>query len=290
LFAELVQLREVLFDSLHEPQGNSRDRFFLAGVASLLLAYPLMDFGEDYWAMAELRTAGLCADQAGHPGLMTWSLIDSMLPTIDQAAPSQAELEVALRFAQQADAVAPPGNYRIRIAILEAKAAALAGDPAAARSALARLAEARDQTPVHDDLLQLGGRMVMPTAKQDLNLGGIYTLLQNYEAAHVHSSAAITAYQNGPAKQRSYIHEAMAHINRMIAGILEGAFDDNVDKAFQHLVDLPEDMRAASLHNAMDRAAALASSAEHKDDRAVKQLKDLVRDYQAVPLTTPPTM
>jgi hypothetical protein len=281
LFAELVQVRDAVFDSLHEHQGQSRDRFFLAGTTSLLLAYTLQDLGQDDLALAELRTARLCADHAGHPGLLTWALIDGAMMVTDQVAPSQAALRSASMWSQQAAAAAPPGDLRIRTAVIGALAAARAGDSTSARSALVRLAEARAQTPVHDETLQLGGRLTYPTAKQDVGLGRIYTLLQNYEAAYAHSSAAIIAYQSGPAEQRAYTSEAASHINLMNVGILVGAFDDDVDRAFQYLVDLPAGMRNASLGNAMERVEVLACSTEHKNDRVVRRLGDTVRDYRA---------
>jgi hypothetical protein len=284
LFTELVQVRDAVFDSLHEHQSQSRDRFFLAGTTSLLLALTLQDLGENGLAMAELRTARMCADNAGHPGLLAWSLITGARIITDEADPGQ----VALRMSQQAVAVAPPGVHRVRAAVARAYVAARAGDRASVRSALVQVAEARAETPVHDELVQLGGVLTYPTARQDVGLGTTYTLIGNYEAAYTHSSAAIAAYQNGPAEQRSYANEAWAHVDLMTVGLLEGAFDDDVDKSLQHITDLPAQMRIAPLGYAMDRVAALARSVEHKDDRAVRQLAGTIRDYRALGSTTGP--
>ncbi|MFG2136597.1 helix-turn-helix domain-containing protein [Streptomyces sp. NPDC048650] len=63
LFTELVTVRDELFDRLQGRQRpqQSRELFMLAGTACLLLAHASQNLGEQASAMAQIRTARMCA-------------------------------------------------------------------------------------------------------------------------------------------------------------------------------------------------------------------------------------
>jgi transcriptional regulator with XRE-family HTH domain len=279
LFTELVTVRDNLFALLHGRQSpqQSRDLFLLAGTACLLLAHASQNLGETASSMAQIRAAQLCAERAGHTGLRAWTAGTGAL--IAEWSPQS---RMSLKLAQHAASLAPPGEARIRIAAIEARTAARIGDHVLARRALDRMQDARQETPVHDEVEQFGGLLTFPAAKQDYYLGGTYTLLGDHEAAHHHATAAITAYRDGPPEERSYGDEALAHIDLITIGILEGAFDDDAEGALRHVLDLPADLRIRQLGNAMNRVSALTRNAEHQGNRTIGQLSHLIRNYQVI--------
>lgn len=277
LFTELITVRDQLFALLQGRQSphQSRDLFLLAGTACLLLAHASQNLGETSSSLAQVRAARLCAERAGHTGLQAWTAGTGAL--IAEWSPQS---RMSLKLAQHAASIAPPGEARIRIAAIEARTAARIGDETLARQALDRMQDARQESPVHDEVEQFGGLLTFPAAKQDYYLGGTYTLLGDHEAAHQHASAAIGAYRDGPPEERSYGDEALAHIDLITIGILEGGFDDDAEGALRHVLDLPAQLRIRQLGNAMNRIKALMRSSEHQGSRTIGQLSHLIRDYQ----------
>ncbi|UKY47899.1 hypothetical protein [Streptomyces inhibens] len=73
-----------------------------------------------------------------------------------------------------------------------------------------------------------------------------------YKEAHQHSTAAIAAYRSGPREERSYGDEALAHIDLITAGILQGD-PTGATTALQHVLALPPQMRIRSERHVTDR-------------------------------------
>ncbi|WP_419707955.1 hypothetical protein [Promicromonospora sp. NFX87] len=284
LFTELIAVRDEIFTLLNERPNPrlSSDLFFLAGSACLLLAHASQNLGELKSSVTQIRAARLFAEHAGHTGLQAWTAGTAAL--ITEWSPQS---RMTLRLTQQAAALAPQGESRIRIAAIEARAAAKIGDNARARAALDQFHAARDETPVNDEVVQFGGLLTFPAAKQDYYLGGTYTLLGEYEAARRHSTAAITAYRTGPVEERSYGDEALAHIDLLTIGILHDRVDD-VEHALRHVLDLPPQMRIRQLGSAMDRVRSLMHRPEHEKNPAIKQLAELINDYDVIDGTEGP--
>ncbi|WTG17529.1 helix-turn-helix domain-containing protein [Streptomyces decoyicus] len=278
LFTELVAVRDELFDRLQGRQRpqQSRELFMLAGTACLLLAHASQNLGEQASALAQIRTARLCAEQADHTGLRAWAAGTAAL--ITEWSPQN---RMALKLTEHAAQLAPAGETRIRIAAIEARAAARIGDHELALAAIDRMRQAREETPLHDEVEQFGGLLTFPLAKQDYYLGGTYTLLGKHPEAHRHATAAIAAYRSGPREERSYGDEALAHIDLITAGILQGD-PDGATTALQHVLDLPPQMRIRQLGSAMDRLGSLMRRTDLKGNRTIGQLADLIHGYQVI--------
>ncbi|MFE7300616.1 helix-turn-helix domain-containing protein [Streptomyces sp. NPDC057579] len=281
LFTELVALRDELFDRLQGRQRpqQSRELFMLAGTACLLLAHASQNLGEQASAMAQIRTARLCAEQADHTGLRSWTAGTAAL--IAEWSPQN---RMALKLTEHAARLAPAGEARVRIAAIEARTAARIGDRELSLAAIDRMRQAKEETPAHDEVEQFGGLLTFPPAKQDYYLGSTYTLLGKYEEAHRHATAAIAAYRCGPTEERSYGDEALAHIDLITAGILQGD-PDGATTALQHVLDLPPQMRIRQLGSAMDRLGSLMRRTGLKGNRSIGQLTDLIHDYQVIDST-----
>ncbi|OAH11314.1 hypothetical protein [Streptomyces jeddahensis] len=74
LLSELVQTQELLYRQLEQRQSPAQARhlYFLTGVVSGLLAKASHDLADPHAAMAQARTAYLCAENADHNGLRAW--------------------------------------------------------------------------------------------------------------------------------------------------------------------------------------------------------------------------
>ncbi|MFF2013812.1 hypothetical protein ACFVWY_32760 [Streptomyces sp. NPDC058195] len=107
---------------------------------------------------------------------------------------------------------------------------------------------AREQQPATADqhLDQFGGILSFPTAKQHYYVGGTYTLLGEYKEAERYAQEAISAYENGPAHERSYGDEALARIDvvksRIATNQLEGAAEE-----LTRILSMPADLRIRQL-------------------------------------------
>ncbi|MDQ2881394.1 MAG: hypothetical protein M3Y48_09190 [Actinomycetota bacterium] len=70
-------LSEPRADELHgrglHRLDNLRKLFFLAGTSCLLLAHASQNLGDSASAMAQVRAALTCAEQADHNGLRAWT-------------------------------------------------------------------------------------------------------------------------------------------------------------------------------------------------------------------------
>jgi tetratricopeptide (TPR) repeat protein len=226
--------------------------------------------------MAQSRTAWICAEQADHIGLRAWARGTAAL--IAEWSPQSRQ---ALRFADRAAALAPAGQSRIRVAAIEARTAARLGDAGRALTALQRLREAREETPVDDGLAGFGGLLTFPMAKQEYYLGGTYALLGAYEEAEAHASRAVGLYAAGPPEQRSYGDEALALVDLAVARLVGGDVAGAAGKVRQ-IVELPPEFRIRQLGSAVDRVtAALRGPAVARNSDA-RALLDLVRDYRVI--------
>jgi hypothetical protein len=76
LFRDLTGLRGLASELLRggrQPPQQARELFFLAGTSCLLLAHATQNLGDSASAMAQVRAALTCAEQADHNGLRAWA-------------------------------------------------------------------------------------------------------------------------------------------------------------------------------------------------------------------------
>lgn len=278
LFGDLISLRDQIFTLLKGQQRPQQTRklFMLAGTTCLLLSHASQNLGDPRSAMAQIRTAWTCAEQADHTGLRAWARGTAAL--ITEWSPQN---RMALKLTDHGAALAPAGESRIRIAAIEARTAARLGDRERALAAIARLTDAREQTPERDEVEEFGGLLSFPTAKQEYYLGGTYALLGEYAEAELHATRAVERYITGPPEERSYGDEALAIIDIATAKLAQG----DIDGAAQHLqqiLDLPPERRIQQLGNAMDRIAGFLQQPTFADSREARQLADLARGYRVI--------
>lgn len=278
LFHDLLSTRDRLFSLLsgHQPPGQTRELYLLAGTTCLLLAHASQNLGDQDSAIAQLQTAWAFAGHADHNDLRAW-----VKGTAALIAEWSTHRRTALEYTQQAIRLAPDGETRIRTAAIEARAAARIGDRSTALAALKEVERAREQRTDPNGLTRFGGLLTFPEAKQEYYIGGTYTLLSEYELAEQHAAAAIHLYEMGPTEQRSYGDEALARLDivtaRIAAGEIEGAGEQ-----LQPILELPADRRIRQLGDAVLEVAKLLEAPRFARSRVVRELADATRGYQAI--------
>ncbi|SOE32514.1 helix-turn-helix domain-containing protein [Streptomyces sp. OK228] len=282
IFTDLVSIRNHLFSLLsgRQPLGQTRELLLLTGTSCLLLAHASQNLGDEDAAIAQLQTAWTFAEQADHNDLRAWVKGTSAL-----IAEWSTRRQTALDYTRQAMRLAPGGETRIRIAAIEARAAARIGDRTTAMAALEDLQRAREQKAAPDALTRFGGLLTFPEAKQEYYIGGAFALLGEHHLAEQHATAAIELYENGPKEHRSYGDEALARLDiataRISAGEIEGAGEQ-----LQPILELPADRRIRQLGDAMHAVTRLLEEPRFARSPVARDLADATRGYQAIDTRT----
>lgn len=278
VFTDLVATRDRLLFLLsgHQPLGQTSELLLLAGTSCLLLGHASQNLGDEDAAVAQLQAAWTFAQQADNNDLRAW-----VKGTAALIAEWSTHRKTALDYTRQAIRLAPGGETRIRIAAIEARAAARIGDRGTAMAALQELQRAREQKAAPDALTRFGGLLTFPEAKQEYYMGGTFALLGEHQRAEKHATAAIELYESGPREHRSYGDEALARLDivtaRIVAGEIEGAGEQ-----LQPLLELPANRRIRQLGDAMEGVARLLEEPRLARSRLARELVDATRGYKAI--------
>ena len=275
LLRDLVNTRNTIFDLINKRQRpkHLRELYFLAGTACLILAHASHNVGNQRAALTQLRTVWTCADMSDHDALRAWSRGSAAL--INEWSPRK---NTAVELAAQGTQFPSSQESRLRLAALEARAAARVGDGTRALDALARLRTIQDSANDRDDVLEFGGLMSFPRAKQHYYVGSTYGLLGEHETAEQYAQEAITAYETGLPDERSYGDEALARLDivnaRLSLGDLDGAAE-----AMAPIFALPEDRRIRQLDTAMGRTLGILKQSSFARSRVSLELLEGIRHY-----------
>ncbi|WP_424862891.1 helix-turn-helix domain-containing protein [Streptomyces sp. MMS24-I29] len=278
VFTRLLATRGKLFTLLRgQPKpGEALQLHFLTGTTCLLLAHASQNLGDETAAMAQIRAAWTCADRADHNGLRAW--VRGTAALIAEWSP---QAQAALTHTQSALAYAPTGESRIRIAAIQARAAARIGDQQRARSSLDVLRHAREEWPDADGLEQFGGLLRFPTEKQAFYIGGTYTLMGNYAQAERHAAEAITLYEQGAPEAYSYGDVALARLDivtaRLALGEVEGASEE-----LKKIFELPAQLRIRQLGTSVQKVAELLMHSKFDGNRTARELADAAVSYRTM--------
>lgn len=269
LFHDLLFHRDRAFELLKGRQkpGQTRELFLLAGISCLLLAHASQNLGDERSAMVQVNTASTCAEMADHRGLQAWAKGTAAL--IAEWSPRG---RLALHYTQQARGYAPAGESRIRIAAIEARAAARIGDGRKAVTALDALRRAREHDAATLGGLQnFGGILTFPEAKQEYYMGGTYALLGEHTLAERHAARAIALYESGAKEDRSYGDEALARLDivtaRLASGEVEGAGEQ-----LRYILRLPPKLRIRQIGSAVRRVGDILQQPQFVGNGAAREL------------------
>ncbi|MEU0489958.1 helix-turn-helix transcriptional regulator [Nocardiopsis sp. NPDC006139] len=232
---------------------HAHDLLVIVGACELLLAYAAHDGGNPAAALAHLERAARCADFTEHPHLPGWIIGTRAL--IGDWHPSTSTATLAL------PGHAPSPQAWARLTAITARAAARRHDRHTARAGLDRLVDHQAQPTDTDDLSRrLGGIFAFPDPKRDYYIAATAVLLGDGDRAATHAHRAITAYEAGPAIQRSYGDLALARIDLLSAHLLRGD-TDAAHTALEQVARIPESDRIHQLRPALHACAELALNA-----------------------------
>lgn len=228
LLGDLVQTQETLYGVLENRQRpeQARQLHFLTGVVGGLLAKASHDLADSHAAMAQARTAFLCADHADHNGLRAW--VRGLQALVSYRAGRYRE---SVNFAQSGTrfALLSGNTSAVSLPLGEARAWAALGNAEQTHAAIRRAEDGWDQVRP-DDLDELGGLCTFNRTKSLYYAADALTWLPSEAvAAQDHAQRAVAAYADVDSPDWGFAAQAGSQgglaVARIHAGDLEGAAD-----------------------------------------------------------------
>ncbi|GAB2788455.1 helix-turn-helix domain-containing protein [Streptomyces daliensis] len=221
--------------------------------------------------MTHARTAWACADAAGHNGLKGWVRGVESLIAFWNGHPRQAA-----GLARSGQQYVAPGSIGVRLASLEARALAVAGDQRGAAAALATAAQARDAMCEPDEM---PGVFSFPAAKQlayagttYLAIGGAHNVQQAVEAAQ----AAVGLYRSTTDDDRSVGDLHAAHLDLARCHMVAGEIDAT-EAMIGFVPKTPPGHLSASIRPRLSDLADELGAAQYRGAPQVAHLSDRIR-------------
>jgi hypothetical protein len=281
LLTDLIDLQDVGFRLLEGRQrpAETRDLYLLTGVISGMLAKASHDLGDPHSAITQARTAFICADNAGHDGLRTWTrCLQSMIAywagwPNDAVRYAEAGTEAAGRTA---------GTAAVWLPAQEARAWAILGDAGKAEAAIARSVDARDQAQP-DDLDGLGGIMTFTRPRQLYYAADTRVWLPGAEEhAERVAGEALNAYEHADAAERSFSDEAGARADQALARVNCGDLDGAAE-SLRPVLNLPSDQRIGGILASVMRVHSALRDAAYRSAPVTRGLQLEIESYCQVP-------
>jgi hypothetical protein len=279
---QLVETQDTLFTLLEgrQPPAYTRRLLLLAGVTGGLLAKVSHDLAQPHAALTQSRTAFLCAENADHNGIRAW--IRGIQSLVAYWAGRYHE---SLRYAQQGAQYAPRNTTAVWLPVSEARAWAALGNATAAREAIHRAEDAREQVQP-DEVDELGGLCTFSHNRQLYYAAETLAWLPTEaHAAERYALQAVAAYSDTGAPEWGFGDSAGAATDLAVArvwlGEVEGASD-----ALQPVLALPPEQRINGIvlsvnhvHSALTKAPASA---------ATRDLQEQIEVFAATPISAIP--
>ena len=281
LLTDLIDLQDVGFRLLEGRQrpGETSDLYLLTGVICGMLAKASHDLGDPHSAMTQARTAFICADNAGHDGLRTWTRgLQSMIAywagwPNDAVRYAEAGVEAAGRTV---------GTASIWLPAQEARAWAILGDSEKAEAAIARARDARDQAQP-DDLDRLGGIMTFARPRQLYYAADARVWLPGAEEqAENIASEALAAYEHADAAEKSFSDEAGARADQALTRVNRGDLDGAAE-SLRPVLNLPSDQRIGGIIASVMRVHSALRDAAYRTAPLTRDLQLEIESYCCVP-------
>lgn len=274
---QLVTTQDEIFGLLEQPQRPSHGRqlYFLAGVTSGMLAKASHDLADPQAALAQSRTAWLCAEQADHRGLRGW--ISGLQSLISYWAGRPTE---AVRYAQRGAEYAT-NSTSVWLPANEARAWARLGRHEEAKSAIQRAEDAWSNVRP-DELDELGGIAAFSEARALYYAADALAWLPNeHQSAEQYASRAVEAYSNPAAEHYAFGDQAGSHCDLAIARIHRGEIDGAIEAA-RPVLDLPADQRIGGIIKSVRNVQEALARSPHTDQTA--DFQESIEAFTRTPL------
>ncbi|MFD7895498.1 hypothetical protein [Streptomyces sp. NPDC059743] len=286
VFGDLVRAQEDVFRLIeggrHRPT-QLRQLQIMATLLSWFMAKAGHDMDDPHTAMMQARTAGVCAQQAEHPGLM--ALVDGLKSLITYWT---GQADDALFYARKGAAEHPElrGSVSVWLPSLEARAAALLGNAETVRSANLRAAESREHV-VPDDLDQLGGLLTFPEPKQLYYTAESHVLLGQGDAETAEQAQrAAAAFSDRSTEHWAFGDEAGALCNLSLVRLYGGDLDGTAD-ALRPVLDLPTDQRNRGIVVSAQRVRTALAQGPVRTAAVARELREEIGQFSPTRLALP---
>ncbi|MDT0341641.1 XRE family transcriptional regulator [Streptomyces litchfieldiae] len=243
LYVEIKRLRDGAFELLRGRQHprQTTDLYVAASRLCGLSAHVCLDLGDYNSAATHARTARACAEAAGHEGMLAWvRAVESLI------AYWTGRYEAAGRLARAGRQHRAGGTITARLASLEARALAMAGNRPGAVAALADAARSREAVPGHDEA---PGVFAFPTAKQFAYAGTTHLTLggrEHVQQAIASADTAIQLYRGAEDDDQSVGDLFAAHVD-LARGHLRLGDLDGTEAMLGFVLDSPPERMSASI-------------------------------------------
>ncbi|MGH4020247.1 MAG: hypothetical protein ACRDT0_13625 [Pseudonocardiaceae bacterium] len=281
----LVSAQDTVFGLLERPQrpAHARQLYFLGAVLGGLLAKASHDLADPHAALAQLRTAWLCADQADHDGARAW--ISGLQSLVSYWAQRPHD---SIRYAQRgADHAQRAGNTTmVWLPAGEARAWAVLGNAEAAREAIDRAERAWEHVR-SDELDELGGLATFSRPRQLYYAADALSWLPAESAvADDYARQAVAAYPDLAHPDCDFGGAAGSRADLALVRIKRGEIDGATD-ALAPVFELPAEQRINGIIHSLNRVhralTNMSSSAP-----AGEELQEHIEDYTRTPMRTLP--
>ncbi|MFE7313904.1 XRE family transcriptional regulator [Streptomyces sp. NPDC057555] len=282
LYGEIRDLRNETFDLLRGRQRPRQTSDLLVTASKLcgLSAHVCLDMGDYESAATHARTAWSCAEAVGHNEMRAWvKSVESLIAFWDGNPQRAAEL------AQQGRNHASCGSVGVRLASLEARALAVAGNAYEASVALAAAERARGAMRARDEMPGIFG---FPAAKQltyagttHLAIGGARNVRRAIECAE----SAVGLYREAAADDRSTFDLLAAHLDLVRGHMLAGDLD-SAETVLVAVLDSGPEQLSASILNRLDTLSRELGAAQYRGSKRIAHLRERIMNA-APPAASP---
>ena len=283
ILGHLVSAQDALFTMLERPQrpADSRRLYFLATALGGMLAKASHDLADPHAALAQSRTAGLCAEQADHDGLRAW--VAGMQALIAYWAGRPRD---SIRYSQRGTEYAERAGSTMLpwLADSEARAWAALGNANGARDAIARAERAWD-TVRADELDEMGGIATFSRTRHlYFAADALAWLPGEAELGHNYASQAVAAYSDPLNPDWAFGDAAGSRADFAIIEVARGEVDGAVE-VLEPVLALPPEQRINGIVHSVNRVHRAVASA---DSTAGRELQERIEDYTRTPLRAVP--
>lgn len=280
ILGHLVTGQETVFSLLERPQrpAHSRQLYLLSGILGGLLAKASHDLADPHAALAQSRTAWLCAEQADHDGLRAW--ISGLQALISYWARRPHD---SIRYAQRGATYAQRiGNTAtVLLPASEARAWATLGNVDETRNAISRAEHAWDHVRP-DDLDELGGLATFSRSRQlYFAVDALAWLPAEADTADEYARQAVTAYSDPASPDWAFGDAAGSRAGLAIARIARGEVDGAAE-ALAPVFDLSAEERINGIIHSVNRVHLTLSLAT--TSTTTRELQERIESYTSLPM------
>jgi len=288
IVGDLVTTQDTLFSLLENRQRpeHARQLYLLAGIAGGLLAKASHDTADPHGALAQARTAYMCADMADHNGLRAWIRGLEALVTYWDGRPRESVRYSRLGAEPARLAGSTAGVW---LAVSEARAWASLGNAEETRAAIDRAERAWDDASADaDELDQMGGIATFTRSRQLYYAADALSWLPGEaDAGESYSDQAVGAYADETAADWAFGDAAGSRADLAVARVYRGELDGAAE-ALAPVLDLPPERRIRGIISSAKHVRDALVRAGRSGDRAAGDLEEEIEVFTRTPTMSLP--